>query len=436
MTRWIILSTLASRLFYVLYMLLLRRDGWLQLSRAYLIGTLVFSLAFPFVQLPQAVSFQPSTFQLQTINFASSHEIMVTAEGTTFSLNRILPTIYLVGVALTLTFLLYQLVVQTRSLLILRRRYTVCHADDFQPSTFDFKLPRHASLILLPDDTAPYSFFNHIVVGTRHLDNDELRCILTHESLHVRRTHSIDILLMRTLCCVAWFNPFAWLMMRELCAVHEFQADNASLATCGTRHYLSLLYRQAIGIGYGHITNNFQSINIKKRIAMMNKPKTRYGAWKLLTALPVAALMMVVGCQPAAEKANDTEEPTTVSQTAPADTAPEHVTIAVSDDASVLRAEESPEFVGGMEALSQYIADNIRYPEQAKRDNTQGKVRVRFTIQADGSVADAEVLRGIGSGCDEEALRVVNAMPKWKPGRVNGNPVRVQYTLPITFKLQ
>ena len=169
---------------------------------------------------------------------------------------------------------------------------------------------------------------------------------------------------------------------------------------------------------------------------MMNKPKTRYGAWKLLSALPVVALMMVVGCQPAADKANDTDEPTTVSQTAPADTVPEHVTIAVSDDASVLRAEESPEFVGGMEALSQYIADNIRYPEQAKRDNTQGKVLVRFTIQADGSVADAEVLRGIGSGCDEEALRVVNAMPKWKPGHVNGNPVRVQYTLPITFKLQ
>ena len=169
---------------------------------------------------------------------------------------------------------------------------------------------------------------------------------------------------------------------------------------------------------------------------MMNKPKTRYGAWKLLTVLPVAALMMVVGCQPAAKKANDTEEPTTVSQTVPADTTPGHVTIAASDDASVLRAEDSPEFVGGMEALSQYIADNIRYPEQAKRDNTQGRVFVRFVVEPDGSVADAEVLRGIGSGCDEEALRVVNAMPKWKPGRVNGNPVRVQYTLPITFKLQ
>lgn len=168
----------------------------------------------------------------------------------------------------------------------------------------------------------------------------------------------------------------------------------------------------------------------------MNKPKTRFGAWKLLTALPVAALMMVVGCQPAADKAIDTDEPIVVSQTDLDDTAPSQVTIAASDDASALCAENSPEFAGGMEALSKFIADNIRYPEQAKRDNIQGKVLVRFAIDADGSVADAEVLRGIGGGCDEEALRVVNAMPKWKPGRVNGNPVRVQYTLPITFKLQ
>ena len=171
---------------------------------------------------------------------------------------------------------------------------------------------------------------------------------------------------------------------------------------------------------------------------MMNKPKTRYGACKLLAALPVAVLMMVVGCQPAADKATetDTEEPVTTYQIDLADSTPSQVTIAAANDASTLLAENNPEFAGGMEALAQYIADNVRYPEQAKNNGTQGKVLVRFTIEPDGSVADAEVLHGIGSGCDDEALRVVNAMPKWKPGQVNGKPVPVQYVLPITFKLQ
>ena len=428
MIHWIFFSTIATGLFYGLYAILLRRDRWFQLSRLYLLVTLVFSLVFPLIRLPQALS--TSLIYGMQAEPILLREVTTTSETATYYPTDILPIVYYLGFAVTLVALVFQVIGQAAIVLMLRRKHPVYGEKD------GYTIPHGASLILLPDDTAPYSFFNQIVVGTRSLSNDELLCILAHESLHVRRTHTLDLIVMRTLCCVAWFNPFAWLMTYEMRAVHEFQADATSLGICNRKEYLHLLYRQAPGIGYGHITNNFQSIKIKNRIAMMNKPKTRYGAWKLLTVLPVAALMMVVGCQPAAKKANDTEEPTTVSQTVPADTTPGHVTIAASDDASVLRAEDSPEFVGGMEALSQYIADNIRYPEQAKRDNTQGRVFVRFVVEPDGSVADAEVLRGIGSGCDEEALRVVNAMPKWKPGRVNGNPVRVQYTLPITFKLQ
>ena len=130
------------------------------------------------------------------------------------------------------------------------------------------------------------------------MSDEELQCVLAHEREHVRRHHTEDVLFVRLLCCVAWFNPFAWLMLRELRAVHEYQADAAVLGDSGRmmiRPYMSLLYRQATGTGYGHITNNFQSINIKKRITMMNKTKTRFGAWKLLAVLPVAALLMAFG---------------------------------------------------------------------------------------------------------------------------------------------
>ena len=97
--------------------------------------------------------------------------------------------------------------------------------------------------------------------------------------------------------------------------------------------------------------------------------------------------------------------------------------------------EEEPEFPGGMEALYRYLAANIHYPAEAKAEKIQGTVFVSFVIEKDGSVSNIKVLRDIGSGCSEEAIRVVQAMPKWKPARQRGKRVRAQYTLPIKFKL-
>jgi len=98
--------------------------------------------------------------------------------------------------------------------------------------------------------------------------------------------------------------------------------------------------------------------------------------------------------------------------------------------------EQMPEFPGGEEKLYQFLADSIHYPQLAKDSGIQGRVYVTFVIENDGSVSDARILRGIGGGCDEEALRVINLMPKWKPGTERGKSVRVQYSLPVKFTLQ
>lgn len=96
--------------------------------------------------------------------------------------------------------------------------------------------------------------------------------------------------------------------------------------------------------------------------------------------------------------------------------------------------EESPEFPGGMEALYQFIAANIKYPGRPDQCVT-GKVIVSFVIEKDGTVSDAKVVRKLAPNFDDEALRVVKLMPKWKPGRQEGKPVRVQFNLPINFNL-
>lgn len=95
-----------------------------------------------------------------------------------------------------------------------------------------------------------------------------------------------------------------------------------------------------------------------------------------------------------------------------------------------------PKFKGGLEVLYKYLSQSIHYPADAKKSNIQGKVFLSFVVDKDGSITDVKVIRGIGSGCDEEALRVIKSSPKWVPGKIYGIPVRVQYTLPISFSLQ
>lgn len=98
--------------------------------------------------------------------------------------------------------------------------------------------------------------------------------------------------------------------------------------------------------------------------------------------------------------------------------------------------KQMPEFPGGVDALMQYLGANIKYPEQAKKDSIQGRVFVSFVVEKDGKVDEVKVLRGIGSGCDKESVRVISTMPDWTPGRnENGEAVRVAYNIPIKFAL-
>jgi len=99
------------------------------------------------------------------------------------------------------------------------------------------------------------------------------------------------------------------------------------------------------------------------------------------------------------------------------------------------KAEEEPTYKGGLENFYRFLAREIRYPAVAKENNVQGKVFLTFVVNKDGALSEIRVVRGIGSGCDEESLRVFKLSPKWIPGKLYGVPVRVQYTVPISFAL-
>ena len=107
----------------------------------------------------------------------------------------------------------------------------------------------------------------------------------------------------------------------------------------------------------------------------------------------------------------------------------------INEETIFIVVESMPAFPGGLDKLMRYLHDNIKYPVPAKEMGIQGKVFLSFVIEKDGSVTDVTLLRGIGGGCDEEAIRVVKNMPKWIPGKQRNVPVRVRFNLPVNFRL-
>ena len=116
--------------------------------------------------------------------------------------------------------------------------------------------------------------------------------------------------------------------------------------------------------------------------------------------------------------------------------APEVVEEEVVEQEIFQIVEEMPAFPGGEAKLMEYVGKNIKYPQIARETGIQGRVFIGFVVEPDGSVSNVKLLRGIGGGCDEEAMRVVKSMPKWKPGKQRGKAVRVSYQIPVFFKLQ
>ncbi len=133
---------------------------------------------------------------------------------------------------------------------------------------------------------------------------------------------------------------------------------------------------------------------------------------------------------------NQTSIPLDVSVAASIEKQPKLMEEPESKKEIFITAEEMPSYSGGETERMKFLADNIKYPQQAAETGIQGTIYIQFVVDSKGNITDVTIMRGIGGGCDEEAVRVIKMMPKWHPGRQNGQTVRVRYTMPVVFKLQ
>lgn len=277
---------------------------------------------------------------------------------------------------------------------------------------------------LLTDDEGPFSFFNWIFINPERHKSDEIEEIMMHELTHCQQLHSIDIIFAELFCVVFWFNPFVWLLKREVRLNLEYLADNSVLANDKDNkeyqyHLLGLTYRKNVAT----ITNNFNVLPIKKRIKMMNKKETKgILKAKYMLYIPLVAMLLAVSNIETIAR-NVAKVTSSVEIQQKPKKAPKRV-FAV--------AEVMPTFKGN---LNQWLSENLRYPEAAVSRKEQGRVIVRFIITAEGEVIQPAIVRSVSPSLDKEALRVVSKMPAWNPGRNGNKNVAIQFTLPVIFSL-
>ena len=432
MSDYLLKANIILALFYAFYRLFFYRDTFFKWRRAALLGILAVAVLAPLPWTQMWLSTLPTAHAVGTFTAeVLLPEFIVTPEPsrTGLSLTHLAAWIYGIGVCL----LAVRILIQCLAIGQLGRR---CPRTEVNGMTI------HA----LPEGEAPFSFFRQIFVCPTGHTSEELDEILVHEQTHARQVHSLDVLAAELACTLGWFNPFVWLWKREVRQNLEYLADQSVLAGGHDRrtyqyHLLGLAYHKAAATIY----NNFNVLPLKKRIRMMNKQKSKsIGQLKYLLFIPVAALLAAACAGNSEPKTaivmdkDGTREVVIDEQTVEQmeEMAAKQDKVAKGNSEVYDMVEQAPQFPGGPQALMKWIGENVRYPVAAQEAGVQGRVICQFVIQADGTVGETKILRGVSPELDAEALRIVKAMPAWTPGMQDGQAVNVRYTLPVTFRLQ
>ena len=422
-------SSLCLGTLFLVYWIVLRRDTFFQVNRLFLILAGILSLTiplFPFHQVMQEPG-APLMIFLDPVLITPGKVAETVASHVQWF--EIVQIIYFTGTAIFLV----RFLVQIFQLSLLVHRSTI-------------KKAHGCRLVLVDRGYAPFSFFNMIFINECNIAPENLNAILVHEQMHIRQAHTLDLILAELLIIIQWFNPFAWLLNHELKNIHEYLADEGVIRQgVPAPDYQQLILNETIGIQVNNLTNNFNISQLKKRIIMMTQKRS--GNWaisKMMLALPVIfglGLLFSVSTYSfnfLQDKKKDETKSMGVPVISPGVQDNKGKTQKSETDSQTdvyKTVDEQPTFPGGDNARITFLIDNIKYPAQAMKDNIQGKVFISFDVETDGSLTNVFVLRGIGGGCDEEAVRVIKLMPKWSPGKIKGVAVKTRFNLPIKFVL-
>ena len=432
-------ACLCSAIFAAVYGLLLRKETFHRLNRTILLASIAASLILPAVNWNSAGISSPAlgrertqvvTTVLNNIVVTPDSENVRSAEG--LSTAELLMALYLAGV-----FFMFA-----------KNGAVAVYIGKTIRKSRKMISPQGRHMYVSRKKTPSFCWMGRIVVSGDDVAPDCGGYIVRHEEAHASLGHSIDLTLAEIFTGVLWFWPSAWMLKRYLKEVHEYEADRRVLETdgCSARTYQMLMIKKVAGPRLYNAASCFNYNSLKKRITMMNKKDSgRWALAKSLCLIPaVGAAICLAACVGNGEN-KSAENNAEAKDTANVDNSKAETTDVKFDSKVAARNSETdtvmdkcevmPKFPGGESGMMKFLTENVKYPKEALDKGITGRVLVEFVVERDGSINDVKIMKSVDPILDNEAIRIVKAMPKWEPGTMNGKAVRVKHTLPVTFRL-
>ena len=455
---YLIKSSVCILFYELFYRLFLRGETFHRLNRMILLMSLVLSLLLPLLDVSGWFSFAGQDGAMPVTELTFSLQELVVDQRTAGLLEHqgiaawaVIFGVYLAGIIL---LLLKNLLV----FVYLHRLLKRCRQEQTADGQVYYRCP---------DRMGPFSWLGRVVLSSAD-DGPLTDCILAHERAHAALGHSFDLLLVELFLCFQWFNPAAWWLKKDLRLVHEYEADRYVLASgFDARAYQLLLIRKSVGPKLYNMVHSFNNYSLKKRITMMMKRKSKFWTQaKSLYVLPLGGFVLSLfactdGKKPSVQEAQPVESQPVEAQSAKpqevavkeqprdsvapfqeeknqrvATTTPVKEPVKKPSGKDASATHEEPSFPGGDAACFKWIIDNIKYPAGAIEKGIEGRVIVQFLVTKDGKITNAEVTHSSDPLLDAEALRVIRSMPDWIPAKHNGQNIDMQFSLPLTFRLQ
>jgi hypothetical protein len=275
--QFLLESAVCLALFYGFYWLFLKNETFFVLNRVYLVSALMLSLFIPLAKVT-------SPLLARKVSPLALENMTRTPEtGFVLSPSLVLGAVYVLGALILSAKILSQLWRITRTI---RTCPTQCCRD--------------CRYVFISEDLPPFSFFGYVFLNRETISPHDMTRILAHERVHIKQRHSMDIILMELVTILQWFNPFVWPYKKSLKETHEYLADNAVIAQgCSAAGYQLLILEQHVGGKLVELAHNFHHSQIKRRITMMSRIKSKGTAkLKLLLILPLAAFLVLVLAEP------------------------------------------------------------------------------------------------------------------------------------------
>lgn len=386
----------------VAYWVFLRKERQYTTMRFYLIGSVFLALTIPLFELPTLFNSERAmdVMPVKVISL-SSVDIGPADEASIWS-GELLVYMY---IAITV-FFLCKFFTNVLALAFLRRKG-------------NYQKLGGLHIYKIGNEATSFSFFRWIFIS-EDIDQDDqvYQVMLEHEKAHASLGHTYDIIFLQLFKTSFWWLPSAWFVNTEIKKIHEYQADACVLKSYSVDQYSSVLISSTLKLNGLGLVSPFNDGLILKRLIAMKQEAKKVSLWKLgaLSAL-CAALFTTFACTE--EQKPDVTDSESVK---------------LKKDIFVI-VEQLPEAEGGMNTFYSYMRSEMSYPSEALEKHIEGQVDVHFVVEKNGSLSDVKIIKGIGAGCDDEALKAIRNAPSFKPGTQQGKPVRVRMAASIIFKI-